>query len=216
VALAKTAKALRRYRITFVSSRRREPGHSTKLNKHGLFISILFLVSEFFGRFRTYDTESRSFVKEKMRKNLKKITPEGKRLKILLKQEGIKQKEFAKLIGMAPSSVSDFMHGRMKGGGGIKFWDGIRAAFPNWENKIRDDVRIPPESSKSGPGSTNGTKGIVICGYQFRDRKIAVKCVNLLWNLDQLSSELFNHGQMCLQMLLDGANIMVKKIKNQI
>jgi len=76
-------------------------------------------------------------------------------------------------------------------------------------------TRIPPENSSARPGSTNGTKGIVICGYQFRDRKIAVKCVNLLWYLEQLSSELLNHGQMCLQMLLDGANIMLKKNKNQ-
>jgi len=150
-----------------------------------------------------------------MRKNVKKITPEDKRLKFLLKQEGIKQKEFAKLIGMAPSSVSDFIHGRMKGGGGIKFWDGIRGAFPTWENEIRDYVGLPPEDLQDAAGSTFGIKGIVIQGYEFQNKEIIMGCVDLLWNIEQIDPDIFAHAQTYLGVLLDCAGVVSKKINRR-
>ena len=76
-------------------------------------------------------------------------------------------------------------------------------------------VKSPPEGSIFNPGSTFDTNGIDICGYHFRNKKIAMKCVNLMWNLEQLDADLFQHTKICLQMLLDGANIMEKKTKNQ-
>jgi len=78
-----------------------------------------------------------------MRKNVKKMTKKGKLLVSLLKIEGMKQNEFAKLIGITPQTVSDFIYGRIKEGGRA-FWDGVRLVFPDWENKIRGNVKKNP------------------------------------------------------------------------
>ena len=147
-----------------------------------------------------------------MRKNVKKITPEGKRLKSLLEKEKIKQVQFASLIGVSTSMVSDFIYGRVKKGG-IKLWDGIRRVFPDWENEIRGYVKLPPENSKSSPGAMFVHQSTPVYGYIFKDKKNATKCIEILGEMERLDADLFVHAKTCLQMLLDGANIISKKSK---
>ena len=135
----------------------------------------------------------------------------GKRFKIIRKSMGLNQTDFGKIFGLKYQTISDIERGiKEPSKTSVEY-----AKFRFGENFGLHQSGIPPGSSSAPPGSTFGDKGIVICGHEFRNKKIVLECVYLLWNLEQLSNELFNHGQMCLQMLLDGANIMVKKIKNQ-
>ena len=163
-----------------------------------------------------HDSEIMS--RKKLHKSEKKLSDLGNRINILLKSAQLNQSGLAKQLDLSNSYITEIMQGRTKKGG-IKFWDSIKREFTEWENYLRGYVkespRTPPEGSIFNPGSTFGTNGIDIYGYHFRNKIIAMKCVNLMWNLEQLDADLFKHTEICLQMLLDGANIMEKKAKNQ-
>ena len=70
--------------------------------------------------------------------------------------------------------------------------------------------KTPHEKPPARPDSPNGTKGIEICGYKFRNGKIALKYIEIMWYIEHLDDELFNHEVKCLQSVLDAANIIIR------
>ena len=108
--------------------------------------------------------------RKKLQKNEKKVFELGFRIKNIMKHFNLNQSQFANKIEISNSYISELISGRIKKGG-IKFWDGIRREFSEYENYLRGNEKLPPEPSKSGPGSTNDDEpapkvGLVIDLYE--------------------------------------------------
>jgi len=75
--------------------------------------------------------------------------------------------------------------------------------------------KTPPEDLQDAPGSTFGIRGIVIQGYEFQNKAVIMDCVDLLWNLEQIDPDIFAHTQRYLEVLLDCAGVVSKKISRR-
>ena len=84
-------------------------------------------------------------------------------------------------------------------------------------------VKLPPENSSPNPGSTNRIKGIGRDGKvfdprgcSFSDEEAALKLKRLLFEIEQISEEVFIHQIERLEIVLDTLKATFKKKKGQI
>lgn len=76
-------------------------------------------------------------------KNEKKLTELGKRLNILIITYNLTATDLGKKLNLTGSHISGIKTGKTKEAG-LKFWDGIRREFPDWEGFLRGLANEPP------------------------------------------------------------------------
>jgi len=82
---------------------------------------------------------------EKTQKSKKKLSPLGSRIMVFLKTIGMNQSELCKNINISGCYLTELKYSRIKTGG-LKFWDGIRKNYPEWEPYLRGETPYPPGS----------------------------------------------------------------------
>ena len=133
-----------------------------------------------------------------------KLSKLGKRLMELQKHENINQTQLANKLGISNSYLTEIKYQRTKKGG-LKFWDAIRREFSEWEDYLRNDVKI---SKKLIMVSEPSHEHII---HSFKDKTLAKELNELMLKIEKISPEKLERVKMYLEGILEGLETKKKK-----